>query len=758
MKQVLQARNSAAAVVRDVPRPPCPPGNVLVGTAYSVISSGTERNRIALSQKSLMGKARERPDLVREVIDRARREGLATTHELVKRKLQEETPVGYSCAGHVLEVGERVRGIRSGDRVACAGAGHANHAEIVSVPGNLCAVVPGDVPLREAAFTTIAAIALHGIRLADARLGEQVAVIGCGLVGQIALRLLGCAGIETYAVELDQGRLGDALRSGADHAFAPADAAGGVAALTGGAGVDAVLVSAAASSSEPLQLATELARDRGAVVLVGAVPVEIPRNALYEKELSFRVSRSYGPGRYDHEYEERGLDYPIGYVRWTEQRNMQAVLDLLARGSLRLDDLVEDEFPVAAAAQAYAKLAGQSLRGALVLSYPQPQSADRPGALTVPVAAESPIPDAAAESSGPSVAAESPGPGAAAESRSSGLEQPRFGLIGPGNFALRTVVPALIAAGAKPEVVAGGSGPSAEAATRTHGFAHLAPDPQALIANDAVEIIAVCTRHDSHARLTIDSLAAGKHVFCEKPLALTQEDLGEVLRAAAASRGLLAVGFNRRFAPLLRDAREFLARPGQRMTISYRVAAGELAPEHWTHDLNAGGGRALGEGCHFVDCLAYLAASPIASVHAAGYSSSGLALQAWDNLVITLGFADGSLGVVTYVADGSGRLPKERLEAFSGARTAILDDYRELTTYDGRSKRTTASRTQDKGHRAEMEAFVAGVRSGNAPVPLAEIANVSLATLAIVESLRTGATIALEAGSPTRAPATIATA
>jgi predicted dehydrogenase/threonine dehydrogenase-like Zn-dependent dehydrogenase len=731
VKQVLQARSSSA-VVRDVPCPPCPPGGVLVRTAYSVISSGTERSRVQLSQKSLLGKARERPDLVREVIQRAHREGFATTHATVMRKLTEETSVGYSCAGHVIEVGEHVRDLRPGDAVACAGAGYANHAEVVGVPANLCVPIPPGVSVRAAAFSTIAAISLQGLRLADVRLGERVAVIGCGLVGQIALRLLRCAGAETYAVELDQARLEHAMQSGAHHAFTPSEAANGIAARTRGMGVDAVLVTAASTSSEPLRLAAEVARDRGTVVLVGAVPIDVPRGPMYDKELAFRVSRSYGPGRYDQEYEERGLDYPIGYVRWTEQRNMAAVIDLLARDDLRLDDLVDQELPVERAEEAYARLVGSgpALRGAIVLAYPEGQV--EPASPITAQTVETPDREGHARALGDTV-------------------EVGLGLIGPGNFAARVIVPAFLDAGARLEAVAGGSGPSAEAATRTLGFRRALPDTRTLLQDDAVDAVAVCTRHGSHARLIVEALEAGRHVFCEKPLALTEEELDEVIHTASTSRGILAVGFNRRFSPLLRAARELLATAGAQSTIAYRVAAGQLAPDHWIHDLQQGGGRALGEGCHFVDCLAYLAGSPIVSVHAAGYSSEHLSLQAWDNLVVTLTFENGSVGTVTYVADGSSGLAKERLEAFCGNRTVILDDYRRLIAYEGRRQRTTRLKKQDKGHNAEIAAFLAGARSGTPPVPLAEIANVSLATLAIVESLRKGTAVALHTTSMTGA-------
>ncbi|MDQ3849360.1 MAG: zinc-binding dehydrogenase, partial [Actinomycetota bacterium] len=386
MKQVLQDRKGLT-VVRDVPAPACAPGSVLVRTAYSAISSGTERSRVELSQKSLVGKARERPDLVREVVDRARREGLKKTVDTVQRKLADETAVGYSCAGRVVEVGGAVADVVPGDLVACAGAGHANHAAVVSVPANLCARVPGDVPLSAAALTTIAAIALHGLRLADVSLGDRVAVIGCGLVGQIACRLLSSAGAEVFALDIDARR---AAAAGADHALGVDEAAReSVARATGGVGVDRVLVTAASSTSEPLVLGAQLARDRGTVVLVGDVKVDVPRAPFYMKELSFRISRSYGPGRYDAEYEERGLDYPVGYVRWTEKRNMAAILSLQARGRLRLEDLVEETFPVSRAEEAYARLMGppeQRPRGAVLLSYADEDGAAPVGAPARPTA------------------------------------------------------------------------------------------------------------------------------------------------------------------------------------------------------------------------------------------------------------------------------------------------------------------------------------------------------------------------------------
>jgi predicted dehydrogenase len=692
---------------------------VLVRNAFSVISSGTERARVELSQKSLVGKAKERPDLVRQVIDKARKEGIRKTRETVRRKLSEETAVGYSSAGRVIEVGELVVGISPGDLVACAGAGHANHADIVSVPRNLVAKIPEGVSLEAASFTTLAAIALHGVRLADVRLGERVAVVGCGLVGQIVLRLLHASGAETIALDIDQARVEQSKESFANHGVVVnAQAAERVAAITRGIGADSVIIAAAAPTNDPLLLGAEIARDRANVVVVGDVKLDVPRAPMFSKELSLRVSRSYGPGRYDPEYEERGLDYPVGYVRWSEQRNMEALLDLQANGRLSLDDLIEEVLPVEQAQRAYERLMGdaaQRPRGAIVLSYPEQGGS--------------------ANGSAPSVAPSMP-----IESRHGGGL--RLGLLGPGNFAASTIIPAFQRAGAEFAVVGGGSGPRAEAASRTGDFARTAESESALISDGEIEAVAICTRHATHARLVAESLRAGRHVFCEKPLAMNEEELDDVVAAKADSGRVLAVGFNRRWAPLMRELHGWVGGGLTPLTASFRVSAGQIDADHWIHDLQQGGGRAIGEVCHFVDTLVYLAGSPAVEVHAAGHGE-GLPVQARDNLAITLTFANGSIGTVIYVAQGASAVDKERLEVFSGTRTAVLHDFRSLDLYDGRQHEERSGRVQDKGHVQEIQAFVDGVKAGADPVPMSELENVTRATFAVIESLRTGAPVRL---------------
>jgi polar amino acid transport system substrate-binding protein len=694
-----------------------------VRNAFSAISSGTEGARIALSKKSLLAKARERPDLARQVIDRARSEGIRSTHQAVKRKLGEPVAVGYSSAGEVLEVGHAVAGFDVGNAVACAGGGHANHAEVVSVPLNLCAQVPDGVPLQTASMTAIASIALHAIRLADVRVGERVAVVGCGLVGQIAVRLLRAAGAEIVAIDIDAERAERARAAGASAAFVvDRDLSHRVQETTGGQGVDAALVTAAATSSQPLITAAELARDRGTVVLVGDVPVDLPRPLLYEKELSFRVSRSYGPGRYDAAYEEKGLDYPIGYVRWTEKRNMEAILNLQASGRLNLGDLVEEVLPVEEAARAYDQLARPAKErplGALLLSY-DGEAEDTRATLTLELPAHERRIAASAHRS-----------------------PIRIGLIGPGSFASRVLVPALVRAGAQLELVGGGSGPSAEATMRGLGFARVAPSAAAVIADENVDAVIVATRHGTHAELSAQALEAGKHVFCEKPLALTREELESVLAAAAEAPGTLAVGFNRRFSPLLRTLRDFLGGAADHLAASYRVSAGRLDARQWAHDLDEGGGRILGESCHFVDSLTFLAGSPVERVYAVAYGAPELPVQARDNVAIQLTYSNGSIGTILYVSDGSTRVPKERIEVFAGNRTAILDDYRALQLFEPAGKHEASEKRQEKGHQQEVESFLRAVVHGEPVVPVQELANVSLATLAAVESLRTGRPVRL---------------
>jgi predicted dehydrogenase len=733
MKQVLQLPRDGTTVIRDVPVPICAAGGLLVRNSFSAISSGTERARVDLSQKSLLGKARDRPDLARQVIGKARQDGVIPTLRTVQERLDRPVPVGYSSAGTVAQVGTHVSGFKVGDRVACAGAGYANHAEYVSVPANLCAPVPDGVLLQDAAVTTIASIALHAIRLGEVQVGSRVAVVGCGLVGQLACRLLRAAGGFTIALDIDPARVDDACSAGADVGFAvDATTPGRVLSATDMAGADTVLVTAAAPTNSPLVTAAEIARDRGLLVLVGSVPVELPRSLLYEKELTLRVSRSYGPGRYDRNYEERGLDYPVGYVRWTEQRNMQAVLTLQAQGALSFSDLIEVS-PVDHAPEVYKRLTGDAAprpRGAVVLAYTDSdESLDRP---TQRVALGERPPDRTA-------------PTALGRKEGIGSRVVRVGLIGPGNFATRVLVPGLRAAKAELDAVAGATGPSAIAAADRGHFRRVASTASELARDPTIDAVVISTRHTSHADLASLALAANKHVFCEKPLALTLSERNRVVDAAQKSRGILLVGYNRRFSPLVRQMHDFLSLdPVAPKTINYRVSAGSLPEEHWIHDLDEGGGRIIGEICHFLDTLVYLCNSHITNIYAVGHSPTTRPLQAVDNLTVSVRLANSSVGSIVYVADGSPGVPKERLEGFCGGRSAILDDYLRLALFDGDASRgRQRGRRQDKGHRAELAAFVDAVQTGIPPVPLETHDNVTLASFAIIQSLQTRQPVSL---------------
>lgn len=713
MKQVIQEMGTGALRLVDVPAPLVRPGGVLVRTLHSVISIGTERSKIELGRKSLLGKARERPDQVRKVLDAVKREGVASAYRKARSRLSAPSPLGYSCAGVVEAVGVGVDDIEVGQLVACAGAGYANHAERVWVPKNLVVPVPEGVPSAEAAFATLGAIALQGVRQADVHLGETVAVIGLGILGQLTVQLLRAAGAQPIGIDVDAARVKLAERHGAAGVLRSEDVAGRVAVLSGGIGVDAVIVTAATSSEDPIRLAGEIARDRGRVVVVGAVPIRLPRSSYYEKELEIRLSRSYGPGRYDPGYEEKGNDYPVGYVRWTERRNLGEFLRLLSTGAVRVDGLITHRFPFAEVERAYETLMGGDGRGALgvVLEYPE-EATEEPRRIVV------------AGKRG-SAAARAPIAGPIG-----------VGLIGAGNFAQDVLLPSLRRLGVELRGVVTASGFTARGVAEKHGFAYAASSADEVLADPGTHVVVIATRHDEHARLAADALRAGKAVFVEKPLALDEASLDDVL-IAASQGGPLMVGFNRRFAPATQFVRERLARtPGARV-VQIRVNAGALPPTSWVHDPEVGGGRLIGEGCHFIDLAAYLAGSPAVEVSARGIGGADPAAALQDNVVVTLRCADGSIASILYTSKGNPRSGKERIEVFAGGVSAVIDDFRSTEVHGAKRERWTGR--QDKGHRAELEAFVRAVREGAAPpISLAELENSSRATLRAARSLAIG--------------------
>jgi predicted dehydrogenase/threonine dehydrogenase-like Zn-dependent dehydrogenase len=713
MKQIVQGSGTGSIRLSDVPAPLLRPGGVLVRTRHSVISIGTERMKLDFGRKSLLGKARERPDHVRTVIDTARREGLASTYRKVRSKLDALSGLGYSLAGVVEAVGDGVTTIQVGDVVACAGADYANHAEIVWVPENLTVVVPDGVPTQSAAFATIGAIALHGVRQAEVRLGEVVAVIGLGLIGQLTIQLLEAAGARPIGIDVDESRVALARQHGAVAVERSGDVEGTVDVVTGGIGVDAVIITAATSSVDPIRISGRITRDRGRVVVVGAVPMDVPRSPYYEKEIEVRISRSYGPGRYDPSYEEKGHDYPVGYVRWTERRNLEEFLRLVGSGAVRLDDLITHRYPFAEAEQAYADLtSGGSSALGVVLEYPA---------------------RAGVEARRISVAGSTP-----STSARRGAARPGIGLIGAGSFATGTLLPLLAKLPVTLQSVTTARGVSARDAGEKFGFRYLAASPDELFADPDVHAVVIATRHAEHADLALRALQAGKAVFVEKPLALDETSLDAVAAAAAGGPPLL-VGFNRRFAPATAFVQDRMGDVAGARVIMIRANAGDIPADSWVHDPAAGGGRLVGEGCHFIDLAAALAGGPIESVHATGIGGADPAARLQDNFSVALRFADGSVGTVVYTSKGDPRAGKERVELHAGGRTAIIDDFRRAEVWTGR--RETWKGGQDKGHAAQLKAFVEAVSTGaSAPVALAALRNSSLATLRALRSLTSGVT------------------
>ncbi len=715
MKQVVQEMRSGETRVIEVPVPEAGPGTALVRTAASVVSAGTERMLVEFASKSLIGKARSRPDLVRQTLDKVRREGLLTTLEAVENRLDQPLPLGYSSAGTIVAVGDGLQGFKIGDRVACAGGGSAVHAEYAIVPQNLMAHVPDGVDFDQAAFATLGAVALHGLRLAEPQVGEHVAVIGLGLLGLLAAALAKASGCTAFGVDLDPARVERARQMGFPAGLRP-DAVEHTASITRSRGFDIVLVCADASSSDPVDLAGALARDRGRVVVIGNVGLEIPRRTYYEKELSLRVSRSYGPGRYDPLYEQAGIDYPIGFVRWTEGRNLQAFVDLLAGGQVDVRPLITHRYPIERAVEAYEVVTGRRTEPFLgvVLTYP-----DHPAEIAsrLEVRANVLHPEAAV----------------------------RLGVLGAGTFATGVLLPALKrVSGVERVGIASRAGLSAASAARRFGFRYAAGSEQEILADPGVNTVAILTRHAEHARQVQASLRAGKHVFCEKPLALRREDLAAIDTTLRASGRLLTVGYNRRFAPLAVSMRAFLRATDAPLAVHVRVNAGPLPASHWLHDPEQGGGRLLGEACHFFDFLIFLVGAPPLRVTAAGLPDVGPAHE--ENAVVCLEFPDGSVGTVSYLACGDRSLPKERIEAFGGGRVAVLDDFRRLETYQsGRRQVQRSWLRQDKGHQAEWEAFAAAIRAGGPPpIPYDQLMAASLSALAAVDALRTRTPVSLE--------------
>ena len=679
-------------------------------TAASLISSGTERMAVEQAGKGLMQEARERPDLVRAVMEKARKEGLLNTFSVVRDKLSTASALGYSASGIVIGVGDDITEFRVGDRVACAGVGFASHAEAISVPRNLCVHLPPSVDFESGAFGTLGAIALQGVRLADPTLGESVVVIGLGLVGQLTVQLLKANGCRVFGIDLDPERVRLAQQLGADAAHVSSDEVqDAVKRWTRDRGADAVLITAATDSNQPVQLAGKISRLKGRVVIVGMTGMEIPRQTFFMRELSLQISMSYGPGRYDRDYEERGHDYPVGYVRWTENRNIEAFLDLLAAKRIDVAALITHRFSIDEATRAYQLIAGESQEPYLgvVLNYDTERELERTISLT---------------------------------HRSEPAQKSvRVGLIGAGHYVTAMLLPHFKEQQADFRSIATATAVSANNVGKRFGFARAVSEATDVINDREVNIVVIGTPHDVHASLAQQALEANRHVFVEKPLALNDDDLNAVLQAAKNSSGRLMVGFNRRFSPHARKAREvFSGRTGP-LSVMYRVNAGRLPRDHWASDPEKGGGRIIGEGCHFVDLMQFLVGAPPVSVFGEAVSASNSANVSEDSVFITLRFADGSNGAIAYLAEGDAALPKERVEIFGDGKVFVIDDFRRASLYSKGKEEQFNLRSQDKGQAEEVKAVCAMVlKGGPSPISLEELEATTRATFRIRDSLRSG--------------------
>lgn len=741
MKQVLQNLRTGETMVSDVPIPAPKPGAALVRTVASLVSAGTERMLVEFAGKSLLGKARSRPDLARQVLEKARREGLLTTLEAAFNRLDQPMPLGYSSAGVVVSLGEGLTGLNAGDRVACAGGGYAVHAEYAVVPRNLLTVLPPNVDFDSAAFATLGAIALHGFRLAETQLGERVAVIGLGLLGLLATGIANAAGCRVLGIDIDPRRVNLAQAMGGKGVWRQ-EAEEAARVFSDGRGVDVVLICADTPSSDPVELAGRISRDRARVVAIGAVGQTLPRRVYYEKELFFVNSRSYGPGRYDKNYEEGGQDYPLGYVRWTEGRNLEAFVDLLADGRLDVKPLISHHFPIEQADEAYRLISGERQEPFLGVLLTYGEAPDR-GQIETMV-----------ETAQPAVGE----PSTVLRATLGKVERVRLGVLGAGNFATAVLLPAIKKVeGIELIGVASSTGLSAQHAASRFGLRYATSQEGRILEDAEINTVAVLTRHNLHARQVLAALRAGKHVFCEKPLALTLDELRQIevfyedewLSDAQEAGGarvkpMLMVGFNRRFAPLAQRLAEFLRGRQEPLVALYRVNAGYLPLSHWLHDPQVGGGRIVGEACHFIDFLTFLVGQPPITVSAQGLP--GLGRYQEDNVIMDFKFPDGSLGSLFYLANGDKSFSKERVEVYCGGRVGVLDDFRALELVkDGHRQRKISRLRQDKGHLGEWQAFVRSLlEGGSPPIPYAHLFGVVRASLAALRSLRTGSAVHIQ--------------
>lgn len=710
MKQVINDLRSGDIDLIETPRPHCKKGHVLVQSQSSLISSGTERMVVEFGRANILSKAQSRPDKVAQVLNKLKTDGVLPTLEAVFSKLDEPLPLGYCNAGTVIEVGEGVREFSVGDRVVSNG----HHAEVVCVPANLCARIPEGVSFQEGAFTILSSIALQGVRLADPAIGERVAVLGLGLVGLLTVQILKANGCQVLGADFDENKLALAeafgaktvdLRAGEDPVQAGL-------VFSENQGIDQVLITAATESNDPVHQAAQMSRKRGKIVLVGVTGLDLKRADFYQKELTFQVSCSYGPGRYDPSYEEKGQDYPIGFVRWTEQRNFQAVLELMREKKLDVGPLISRVYPLEDAPAAYDVLLNDPSQLGIVLEYQQKEEF----LPTVQI-----------------------GDGSSSKKTRVKPESPVIGMIGAGMFASRVLIPALKKQGAALHTLVSAGGLSAAVSGKKFGFRQASTDMEEVFDQADINTVFIATRHDLHADLVVKGLRAGKHVFVEKPLALNGDQLAAIRKAREEfPEPRLMVGYNRRFSPLAVKLKILLDARSQPLSMIYTVNPGFIPGDHWTQDPEVGGGRIIGEACHMIDLLRYLVGVPIIEVNARMLGGPGSVNQREDKMTITLSFADGSLGTIHYFANGSKRFPKERVEVFSEGRILQLDNFRALRGFEWPGFSSRRLSRQDKGHQNEIKAFLEGIRSGKPDLiswdELAEVSQASFKALEVARS------------------------
>ncbi|MBW6472941.1 MAG: bi-domain-containing oxidoreductase [Anaerolineaceae bacterium] len=716
MKQLLQNIKEGNAEIVEVPIPDIKSGHILVKNHASVVSSGTERMVVEFAEKNLLMKAKSRPDLVKQVLDKAQREGIIPTIQAALNRLDTPMALGYSSAGEVISVGEGVENIKPGDRVACAGGGFACHAEYVLIPKNLFAKIPDSVSYEDAAFSTLGAISLHGFRIAAPQIGEKVAIIGLGLLGLIMIDVCKAAGLKVFGTDLDQSRVDQANSKGvvAVHRELALDQGLN---FTENRGFDVVFICADTNSNDPIELAGQLARDKGTVVAVGAVGLEIPRKIYYEKEINVLISRSYGPGRYDHTYEEQGKDYPYGYVRWTEGRNLSAIIDLLESKKLEVKSLITHRFPIEEGVKAYETITSKNNEKFLgvIIQYPDNGSSEKLER-RVDIQKISVL----------------------------NLEGNKvsIGILGAGLYASAVFLPIIQKTTSVQKLgICSAKGLSARQLAKKYDYEFACTDEAEIFNNNEINTVVILTRHSDHARQIIRGLQANKHIYCEKPLALNTTELLEIKQAYKNAQSNLMVGFNRRFSPFILKAKDFIKKTSEPKMIHYRVNAGFIPANHWVHDPNQGGGRIVGEGCHFIDLCIYLADSKPVSIQTIGLPNLGKYND--DNVVINMIFNDGSIATIEYLANGDKSVEKETLEIFCGGKVVQLIDFRKLIlTSNGKKTQHHSRFAQDKGHLGSWQAFINSIELNfEVPITFEELFTSSLATLLAAESLRKKETI-----------------